>query len=1084
MRFIQRLFLLSLLLVVSCPKGLCGAAVRVWQGTIQIPTYLLGSEDPNPPFLFGAWPRIYPYPRLTELTQPRENKTYRSIFLENEFLKAIVLPDMGGRLYSLYDKVNQREVFYRNNVVKYAPLALRGAWVSGGVEFNFPDGHTVTTVSPVFSTSRQNADGSASAVVGNVDQVTGMYWEVTLTLRPAQGRLEQGVTLFNATPAPHTYWYWANAAVPASEDMQFIFPAREMSHESRYRGNSYPVSDGIDYSWYKNVRRAISLFCRGVHRDFFGAYYHASNYGVAHVADFRELPGKKYFSWGVADSGLVWTGLLTDNDGPYNEIQSGRYETQLNYDFMPPRRAESWTEYWYPVRGLDGGFVEATNELALNVRFIPASGMESQRVVVILSPVVPLPNARVLVRVGAQTLREFGPATVEPLQPRRFSVAVKDLERARKELVVEVESAEGVRLLRWSAADPIDGNLDFVPTAGQPEPQPKSIRQMTVEELFLHGVEREKAHDDQAAVGIYEMVLERDPGYVPALLKQAWHRYQATDFPAAGSFVRRALARTDSDPAAYYAAGVIDRAQERWFAAEDAFWAAVHYGGAPGPAFAQLGEIALRQQRYERAVALLQRALSCNPADVLARADLAAALRLLGKTEAAEQTIREVLQQTALLPFALAEAWRIAGPQGESATADSWKRWQQSLTADVQNYLDVAAWYQGLGDWASAHAVLEAALRELPPAAVSPLVYYYLASNARHQRQLARADQFAAQAAVASYERVFPSRLSDVAVLREACQSYPGDAHAPYYLGNFLFAHRRYEEAAQLWRRALDAGFEYSVLQRNLGLYAWRIKKDLGDAAGHYERAIQLAPDDDQLYLDLDQIYFQSGHQAPRQTLFARAPAVVRDRDALRVRHARLLVQQRQYDQAIETLMNYRFVPGEFEVVVREVFVLANLEKGREKFKAGKLAEAEAAFRRGLEYPANFNVGRRDPPEDQEALYWLGVTLQAAGKTEEARGVWQQAVGEGKSAPGAAHVFQALALRQLGHPEEADKILAELAEAATRETASATDFYVAGLTAQFQGREEDARRKFGQALELDPFLWQARFELQRFEQPK
>ena len=233
---------------------------------------------------------------------------------------------------------------------EYGLVSLRGAWISGGMEFNFPNGHTVVTVSPVAFTTLQNSDGSATVVVGDVDLVTEMHWEVALTLRPGQARLEQHVTLFNDTGLTNPYWYWANTAVPATDDMRFIYPMREANPHSHEEIWSFPMHDGVDYSWYKNVRHPTSLFGRQVHRNFFGAYYEKSDYGVVHVADFQEVVGKKTWTWGVGDDGLIWTGLLTDHDGPYNEIQAGRFETQLNYEFMPPRRADSFTEFWYPLR--------------------------------------------------------------------------------------------------------------------------------------------------------------------------------------------------------------------------------------------------------------------------------------------------------------------------------------------------------------------------------------------------------------------------------------------------------------------------------------------------------------------------------------------------------------------------------------------------------------------------------------------------------------------------------------------------------------------------------------------------------------
>ena len=174
--------------LLAIPPTALAENARVWQDNIEIPTYLLGAEDPNPPFPLGNAHRIYPYTLLDDLTDQRAPKSYKAVYLENEFLKAIVLPELGGHVYSLYDKVNKHEVFYRNNVVKYGLVSLRGAWVSGGEEFNFPNGHTVVTVSPVAFTTRQNPDGSATVVVGDIDLVTEMHWEVALTLHPGRAR--------------------------------------------------------------------------------------------------------------------------------------------------------------------------------------------------------------------------------------------------------------------------------------------------------------------------------------------------------------------------------------------------------------------------------------------------------------------------------------------------------------------------------------------------------------------------------------------------------------------------------------------------------------------------------------------------------------------------------------------------------------------------------------------------------------------------------------------------------------------------------------------------------------------------------
>lgn len=1056
---------------------------RLWEGTIELPTYALGEEDPNPAFPLVTSHHVYPYTLLDDLTDRLETKTYKAVFLENEFLKATVLPEMGGRLYSLFDKVSGREVFYRNNVVKYGLVALRGAWISGGIEFNFPDGHTVVTVSSVAHTLRENADGSATAVVGDVDQVTGMHWEVALTLRAGEARLEQKVTLFNPTPLANPYWYWANAAVAASEDMQFIYPMREANPHSRGEIWPYPVWKGVDYSWYRNVRQPTSLFGRQVHRNFFGAYYHDSDYGVVHVADFREVPGKKVWTWGEADDGLIWTGLLTDRDGPYNEIQSGRYETQLNYEFMLPRRMESWTEYWYPVRGLGAGFVEATSQMALNVRLIPESGMSKQRADVLLAPRVEIQGAKVRVKSGTRILKEFGPVSLKPLEVSRFSLALENQESARAPLTVEVESAEGFELLHWSGADPVDGNADFVPAAGVSAPQHKPLEKMTVEELFLSGVEREKDGSQEAAQQTYQQALQRDPGYIPALLKEAWWNYRAANFVAAESFVARAMARDAFDPAVHYAAGVIYRTAGRWTLAADAFWAAVHYGGSPAPALAQLGEIAIHEKKFAEASKLLRESLGENRDDALALIDLSVALRLSGDVAGAAKAADGAFQKTPLLPQALAEAWRVREAGGTLAPVTFSPRdvWKGSFGSNVQDYLEAAAWYRNLDDLESADAVLRAAIEDLPAPRLSPLVFYYLASDARRQGRQSEADEYAARAASAGYEKVFPQRLSDAMALIDGIVNNPLDARAHYELGNFLFAHGRYEAAARLWLQALGTGFDASVLERNLGVYAWRVKKDLKSAAEYYAKAIRQAPDDYRLYRDLDEIYFQSNDTSRRAALFAGAPAAVLDRDILRARRALLLVQQGKFDQAREALREHHFKPWEGGELVRRIYVLSNLEEGKRNLKARQFDRAEAAFERALEYPVNLGAGKPDRPHDEEALYWLSEALEAQGKSAGARAARQQAVQSGRAEEGASRVFAAMALRRLGQNEEAEKILNDLVKIPGSGKSSPNVLYAAALAERARHNPAAAVRDLRGALEQDPSFWPARLELAKSE---
>lgn len=1084
-----RAYPILIALCVALSAALAPAAsVQIREGSIDIPTYLLGPQDPDPPFIVDNPRNIYPYTALDDLTTRKETLTYKAIYLENEFLRAIILPDLGGRLYSLYDKVARREVFYRNHVVKYGLVGLRGAWISGGIEFNFPNGHTTDTVSPVARRIRQNPDGSATAIVGDVDQVSNMHWEVALTLRPGVARLEQHVTLFNCTPTEKLYWWWANAAVPATDDMQFIYPMREANPHSHTEIWTFPVWKGVNYSWYKDVPHATSLFGVDVHRNFYGAYYHQADDGVIHVADYHEVYGKKTWTWGVGGDGLIWNHLLTDSDGAYNEIQSGRFQTQLSQEFMPPHQVESWTEYWYPVQNLGGGFVEGTPDFAVNVIYRPTEGSSRGAAELAVSPAVAMQGTKIRVKLGSQVVQDFSPVSFQPLATRKFTIPLNDLAAAQKELDVTLLGPNGETLLHWFAGAPIDGNPDFVSRAGVHPVNTQSDSELGIEDLFLRGVQDEKEGRPLDATRIYGEVLKRDGNFIPALLKLSEQAYLGADFPTAEALVGRAIACDPTNSPAQYLAGVIAKAGGRIHQAQDAFWQSIRFGGSEAPARAELGELAIRQKDYARAQSLLRRALALNPEDGLALCDLAAATRLAGDGSQAGQIAATAARKMPILPYALAEQWRDAqmlAPDSESAVAAA-RSWPQAVGFRSQAYLESGAWYRELGDLSSSDWVLQGAARNLRPDQVSPLVYYYLAANAWDEGKGAQAAAYARQAVQASPADVFPDRVTEAGVLREALQHDPSDSHAQYFLGNFLFAHNQYQAAAELWNKAAGEGLQYAVLYRNLAVYAWKVKGDLATAMQDYQKAIGLAPQNFRLYVDLDEVYAEAADTSAREKLLASAPAEVQDKDVVRARITLLDVQLKRYDKALAALRGHDFKPSEGGRLIRQLFVLANLEKGRQELAGKNYPQAEQSFRDAMTYPENIGVGKPSKPHDEEALYWLGKALQAEGKPEAARAAWQEAVQEGKEQDedeergvGAAQVYYALALDRLGQSGEAGVIFDRLGNPSTGHEGSASAYYLAGLISSYRDRHEQAVLDFRRALQLEPGLWEARIELDR-----
>lgn len=1050
-----------------------GDVVKITESTVQIQTYLLGSEDPNPPFQLLNENDVYPYTMLDDLTDQREPRSYRALVLENDYLRATVLPELGGRLYSLYDKIAKREVFYRNNSVKYGLVALRGAWISGGIEFNFPNGHTTDTVSPVSSICRFNSDGSATVFVGDVDQVSEMYWEVALTLRPGIARLEEHVQLFNPTPTENLYWYWNNAAVPATTDARFIYPMRRTSPGVDADLHTFPRWRGIDYSRYGSFREPSELFGIGVHRDFFGVYYDEKNYGLIHYADHRQVTGKKFWTWGVAGDGTIWTDLLTDSDGPYNEIQAGRFETQFNREFMPAHAVESWTEDWYPVKQLDGGIVDASEQVAMNVSLVDSSEDKGE-VRVALSPTEHLIHATLGVYVDRILKKSFGDLTFEPAVTRVFVLPIADKETAKGKISVELLGESGNVLSHWNASEPVDGNADAPQQAAPSAVSHTGRSSLDEQALYLQGVLEDKRGNHEAGFRLIEEALKLNPNYIPALRALAMQEYLGDDLDASTTHIVRALQQSGADPQTQYDAGVIWRAAGNRDRARDAFWSSVQLGESPVPALIQLGELALCDKEYATAQQLLREALKYRPDDALAQSELSSALRLDGKLAQASAIAASAATAMPLYPPAVAERWRVgAMTDGDSpATRKAERDWNRAVGDRLQGYLESGSWYWSLADYRSSDFVLTAAIRAFGPQQVSPMVYYYLASNAHHRGSGAEALVYAAKARLARYDKVFINSVADAQVLQEALIFDPHDAHAEYLLGNFMFQHRRFAVAERLWLQAQRSGFAYSVLYRNLGVNAWRITHKLDEAGSFYEKAIELAPQDYRLYVDLDQIYAQQGSTAMRAKLFSNIPSGILDHDSARIRYIVFLLKETRYEEALSLLNEHRFKPWEHGADVHEIFSTANIQKGRLELSARHFAQAEAAFARALEYPTNLGVGKPDKPSCEAAHYWLGESAMERGDTEKARQEWQIFTGKAPDTDMSKY-YGALALEHLGQKAEATERLTSLAHGPEHGRTSGHNYYVAGLAQYHLGREAEAANYLRRAIELDPSLWQA-----------
>jgi tetratricopeptide (TPR) repeat protein len=1041
-----------------------------------MPTYEPGPADPLPPL--ADWQKragrpIYPYPRLDDLTRRRVERSYRAVYLENEYLKVTVLPEMGGKVWAIFDKTAGRDVLYTNHVVKYGMIALRGAWVSGGIEWNFPDGHTVSTVSPVDYATRTEPDGSATVTVGEIERVQRMQWAVRLRLRPGRKDLESEVTLYNPTELPGRYWFWATAAAPATDDLRFVYPMREAYPHAFWPVFSFPKEQGVDLGTYREVPDYLSLFARNSTRDFFGVYYERSDWGIVHVADHREMAGKKTWTWGTGDRGRIWIDKLTDHDGQYVEFQAGRFETQMEHEFLAPHRLERFTEHWYPVDRLGGAWDEATPDAALRI------SLAAGRARLAVSANALFEDAEVRVETEGQLVRSLR-TTLRPDAPFTAVVDLPPGSEGRAVSVV-VTSREPRELLRHRTGGPVDGNPDFQP-ATRPAPDPEVAT--SPEQAYVSGLAAEKASDERAARAAYQEALRRDPGSASAHVALGASLYRGGEHEKAAEHLTAALLRDNGAAEAHYTLGLVRRAQGREREAIRQLTWAVRSGFREATARYVLGEIALGAGRLDEALAQLSQAVLLAPRDLKARAALAVAERLAGRREEARGRIQGVLDELPIDPLALHERYLLSqGPQDLAPVA-------QLVSRQPDSALELAFGYLALGRADEARAVLDLAIGRAPG---QPMLHYVL--GFLHERGGDRS------AALAQYQLgahadsayVFPSRVEEIRVLEAARAACPSDGRAAYYLGNALASKGRTEEALAAWRDAVRLDPSNAIARRNLAGALWLVASRPEEAAAEYDRAIALLPQQYRLYLERDRLLATQGDTARRITLLEAAPAAVRSRSEVAQHLASAYVASGRFEEAIAILEKTWFVAGEGEASALLVERQARIGLAERLLAKRRYTEAADQFLKATEYPRNLDVGR--PAMESHAREYVSAAraLEAAGRKQRAEALWRRAAEEPLKSPtqpeepwSEHYFFKAVALDHVGRSDEARGLCLRLAALADDERLLAVEpapprgalrFVLAGLGLRALGRNHESDSAFRRALDLEPGNPRAREQL-------
>src|SRR5262249_11711710 len=467
---------------------------------------------------------------------------------------------------------------------------------------------------------------------------------------------ETEVTLNNRRETPGRYWFWATAAAAATDDMRFIYPMREAYPHAFWPVFSFPKHNGVDLSAYREVTNSLSLFARDSQRDFFGVYYEKSDWGIAHVADHHDLPGKKTWTWGTDEAGKIWIDKLTDNDGQYVEFQAGRFETQMEHEFIAPHRVERFTEYWFPLDKLGGGFNKVTKDVALRVE---VTGDQAR---ITANSSAQFDDAELIVADASNKSIHSSRINLSPVTP--FAATVKL--PAPMVIVARIRAKDGRELVHYYTNSPPDGNPDFKP-ATRPVPD---LAPASAEQAYLAGVAADKKSNEPAARTAYNEALKLDPGHAPAHVALGLSFYRTSEYGRAAEHLEAALRRNRDAGDAHYYLALVRRAQNRTGEAIEQLMWCVRAGHRESVARYLLGEIDLASDSIDGALEHLSRAVRLDPRDLKARTVLAMAERRARRLDAAQARIDEVLREMPIDYLALYARYRILSERNKRDEAE------------------------------------------------------------------------------------------------------------------------------------------------------------------------------------------------------------------------------------------------------------------------------------------------------------------------------------------------------------------------------------------------------------------------------
>jgi predicted Zn-dependent protease len=982
MRHLIFLFLIFCTLLIHAQKA------SIKEEKISFKTYAYSDPDP-----VAKMTKHYPYFRFDGFTNTAIEKEWNFVVLENDYIKVYVAPEMGGKIWGAIEKSTGEDFIYFNESVKFRDISMRGAWTSGGIEFNFGSiGHAPSTASPVNYKLVENSDGSVSCFVGAPDLTSRTEWRVEVRLPADKAYFVTNGLWYNPTGERTSLYNWMTSATDATDDMEYCFPSHtEIGHGGE--AGQWPVNEeGRSISFYKNNNFGgpKSYHVLGTFEEYFGTFFHDKNFGTGHWAPREERPGQKIWIWGLSRSGEIWVDILTDTNTnvQYTELQTGflfnqaaRNSTYTPYKhlFLEANSENQFSEIWFPVKGTNG-MAKADQYGTLNI-------IETNDHSTIKFCALQKIEGQLIVKADGKELL-------------RKEIYLRPMELFEQPLDMDVKNDYTIDIagvFHYSSTERKDKLLS------RPTLLDDAFDWNSVEGLYTEAVELERQRSYAGALEKYEEVLKQQAYHIMSLVGMANIRYKMMDFVETEKLILKALAINTYDPDANFTYGMVCNQLGKKYDALEGFGFALRSMKYRSAANLQMAQIYFKGGEMDRAEKYARQSLDYNQYNTEAYLILGLVEKSKGNENKKKEVLARILEIDPLNVFA---------------------NYESKSLSDVMHFempheigLELAIKYYNLGE-------KEEAVQILSEIAEHPIAKYWLA-------YLTDSRSLLNEAVAASPALVYPYRNETAEVL-EWAMKLNNSWKTKYYLAILNWSKSNIAEAAELFSLCgSEPGYSPFYLTRGSFYKGFAPNKTEAD----YLKALSLDKSQWRAYHVLVDLYIANNKNPEALEIASQAKRRFPENYITGFDYARSLYYNNQYAECLKVLKRLNILPNEGSRSGHDIYRSAGTMLAIQHYKKGNYSKAIALLDEARNWPENLGVGRPYDADERIEDFLESLCYKQLGNRDKENALKQRVadftlasidynafMGSNKNS---STLLGAFVIRDFGQKEKADQMMRE-----------------------------------------------------------